>query len=61
MVEDGKFFYQVDYNTQNTGFYLNPVGYFKSEETLDILDYMEYSKLGNGYYFRKDLEIVKRK
>tara|TARA_R110002153_G_scaffold271657_1_gene439338 strand:+ start:566 stop:931 length:366 start_codon:yes stop_codon:yes gene_type:complete len=51
ILTDGKITYKVEYNTQNTGFFLNPI----SE---DILDTIDYQKLGNGYYSRKDLVIV---
>tara|TARA_R110000737_G_scaffold247907_1_gene257931 strand:+ start:204 stop:569 length:366 start_codon:yes stop_codon:yes gene_type:complete len=48
---DGKITYVVEYNTQNTGFFLSPI-------SDDILDTMNYQKLGNGYYSRKDLELI---
>ncbi len=51
ILSDGKNTFKVEYNTQNTGFFLNPI-------SDDILDVMDYQKLGNGYYSRKDLVIV---
>lgn len=55
-LSDGKIIYLVEYNTQNTGFYINPIK--KINGVIDIIDELNYSKLGNGYYSRKDLEVV---
>lgn len=50
---DGKLIFKVEYNTQNTGFYIRPI-------SDDILDSISYEKLGNGYYSRRDLVLIKR-
>ena len=48
---NGEDYYIVEYNTQNTGFFLNPV-------SDDLLMTYNYQKLGNGYYSRKDLVLI---
>lgn len=54
---DGIIVYVVEYNTQNTSFYINPIERLKTKKH-DFLDFIKYGRLGNGYYSRKDLEII---
>ena len=49
---DGKFYYTVEWNAQNTGFWLFP----KVEDFFDNINFG--NTLGNGTYSRKDLEIT---
>lgn len=54
---DGIIVYVVEYNTQNTSFAINPIERLKTKE-YDFQDCIKYDQLGNGYYSRKDLEII---
>ena len=56
LVSDGNFIYEVEYNVQNTKFCIDPKKKINSEFTL--IDVINYNQLGNGYYSRKDLEII---
>mgnify|MGYP005986919133 CR=1 FL=1 len=59
ILSDKEYTLKVEYNTQNSGFFLNPIDFINNVgEENKFLMYMEYQKLGNGYYSRKDLEVI---
>lgn len=57
IVRDEKLAYKVEYNEQNTKFAISPI-YRLSSKKWNITDAIHYSTLGNGYYSRKDLEVI---
>lgn len=57
IVKDDNFAYEVKYNQQNTKFVIDPL-YKLSTKKYDIIDCINYDTLGNGYYSRKDLEVI---
>jgi uncharacterized phage protein (TIGR01671 family) len=57
-VSDGKFIYKVAWDRNNTRFYLEAINVINSESILDVFLGIENHPLGNGYFSRKDLEIV---
>ena len=58
-VQDEKNIYLVEWNQQQTCFWLNPV---KSKVNEDFFIYVLNNQgLGNGYYSRKDLTIIGNK
>ena len=57
MVKDDRFAYKVEHNQQNTKFAINPL-YKLSTKKYNIIDCINYDTLGNGYYSRKDLEVI---
>lgn len=63
-LSDGKVIYEVEMNVQNGKWCLNPKEVLK-ERRSDGFEFdefhMNYQQLGNGYYTRKDLEIIGNK
>ena len=62
ILTDGEITYTVNYNIQNSGFWLTPnevvTEGVKEGVKESILLFMSET-LGNGYYSRKDLELIK--
>lgn len=56
-LSDKVFVYVVEWNKQNTAFCLKPIEKIETKD-LDIIDYILYQNLGNGYLNRRDLEII---
>ena len=57
LVQDAVLIFKVEWNEQNAKFCINPVG--RVNGGFDgIIESIMYADLGNGYYSRKDLEII---
>jgi len=62
LLSDGETIFKVEWNQQNTCWWINPIKLLKekqlSNEDCFITLIIGNEKLGNGYYSRKDLEVI---
>lgn len=56
LVKDAIYIYKVEWNDQNAKFCISPYERVKGE--FNLVDMIAYGQLGNGYYTRKDLEVI---
>ena len=57
LVKDAVLIFQVEWNTQNGKFCINPINRVNGEFD-GLIEVIMYDDLGNGYFSRKDLEII---
>lgn len=56
IAKDSKSIYKVEWNDQQSCFWLLPIKSLAGEEWFIL--HLDNQRLGNGYYSRKDLEII---
>lgn len=56
IAKDSKSIYKVEWNDQQSCFWLLPIKSLDGEEWFIL--HLDNQRLGNGYYSRKDLEII---
>ena len=57
LVKDAVLIFQVEWNTQNGKFCINPINRVNGEFD-GLIEVIMYDDLGNDYFSRKDLEII---
>jgi uncharacterized phage protein (TIGR01671 family) len=59
LLSNGDYIFEVQFNVQQGKWCLNPIKYLKKDNNQEwFITALEYQQLGNGYYSRKDLEII---
>jgi len=62
LLSDGNIIYKVEWNQQNTCWWINPIKTIKKSEISEkdsfITLVLSNEKLGNGYYSRRDMEVI---